>query len=459
MSISVGGVALSWARACDTLTADGVSAGLIMRMFGGETVSHWARARDLLLEFKGDAYMFGHGVLAQVGRRVRRAGDRAALIRGTFPGSDEYVAAIRDSLGSQGVEVVAEIKGARPNSPKDDVFRLCQALDQADPNVIVSFGGGSTIDAVKAADVLRTVGGDLDTYFGVGRVTAALDRKRALTPHVAIQTVAGSAAHLTKYSNITDPVTAQKKLIVDDAIIPAWPVFDYSTTHSMPSGLTADGAFDGVSHMIEVLYGAVGKPHYEKVAEIAARGLALTLEHLPDAMGDPADARAREALGLATDLGGYAIMIGGTNGAHLTSFSFVDILPHGRACALMNPYYTVFFSPVIEGPLRLIGRVYRQVAGMDLDCDGLAGRELGVAVAEAMLAFARKVGFPTRLCDVEGFGQEHIDRALAAAKTPQLQMKLQNMPLPLTAEMVDDYMGPVLEAARDGDLSVIRNIV
>jgi alcohol dehydrogenase len=37
-------------------------------------------------------------------------------------------------------------------------------------------------------------------------------------------------------------------------------------------------------------------------------------------------------------------------------------------------------------------------------------------------------------------------------------MKLQNMPVPLTAEMIDDYMGPILEAARDGDLSLIKNV-
>jgi hypothetical protein len=30
--------------------------------------------------------------------------------------------------------------------------------------------------------------------------------------------------------------------------------------------------------------------------------------------------------------------------------------------------------------------------------------------------------------------------------------------VPLTPEMVEDYMGPVLEAARDGDLSIIRNV-
>jgi alcohol dehydrogenase len=37
-------------------------------------------------------------------------------------------------------------------------------------------------------------------------------------------------------------------------------------------------------------------------------------------------------------------------------------------------------------------------------------------------------------------------------------MKLENMPVPLTAEMVDEYMGPVLQAAACGDLGLIRNV-
>jgi len=37
-------------------------------------------------------------------------------------------------------------------------------------------------------------------------------------------------------------------------------------------------------------------------------------------------------------------------------------------------------------------------------------------------------------------------------------MKLQNMPVPLTAEMVDEYMGPILESAKDGGLSRIKNV-
>jgi hypothetical protein len=75
-----------------------------------------------------------------------------------------------------------------------------------------------------------------------------------------------------------------------------------------------------------------------------------------------------------------------------------------------------------------------------------------------MMVLSRRAGFPTKLGEVKGFTQEHITRALAAAKDPQLKMKLENMPVPLKAETVDEYMKPILEAARDGDLSRIKNV-
>jgi alcohol dehydrogenase len=308
------------------------------------------------------------------------------------------VEVIKKALAQSKVELVAEIKGARPNSPREDLFRITLDLTESQADVVVSFGGGSTIDAAKAAIVLRALGGEIDAYFGTALVSEALRAAgKVLLPHVAVATVAGSAAHLTRYSNITDISTGQKKLIVDDVIVPAYSIFDYEVTYSTPPALTADGALDGISHCLEVLYGAVGKSCYPKVEEIAGLAIRLAVEYLPAAMGEPRNSQAREALCLATDLGGYCIMIGGTNGGHLTSFSLVDILPHGRACAIMNPYYTVFFAPAIE-------------------------------------------------------------RALAAAKNPQLKMKLQNMPIPLTAEMIDDYMAPILEAAREGNLALIRNV-
>ena len=224
-------------------------------------MTDFEKARALLHEFKGNSYMFGTDVLPKVGEAVAAKGKNAALVRGTFSGSDDYVGIIRDSLAESGVNLVAEIRGARPNCPREDMFRIADSLRETEEDVVISFGGGSTIDAVKAAEVLRTLSGDIDAFFGMGLVTDALhDRSKSLTTHMAIQTVASSAAHLTKYSNITEVSTGQKKLIVDDAIVPAFPVFDYDVTYSTPRDLTSDGALDGISHSLEVLYGAVGKP-------------------------------------------------------------------------------------------------------------------------------------------------------------------------------------------------------
>ncbi len=420
--------------------------------------SLFEQAEKLLAEFRGDRYVHGHDVLDRIGTMARLCGSRAVLIADRFPGSRPYLDQILESLKDADVTVVTEAPGAQPNAPREDLERITGVLREHQPDVIASFGGGSTIDATKAAEVVHTLGGDVEEYFGTGLVAKALTAAgRRLTPHIAIQTAASSAAHLTKYSNITDIRTSQKKLIVDEAIVPCRSVFDYDVTLSCPWSLTADGAVDGISHCFEVLCGAVGKPAYERAEEIALTGIGLVLGHLPNVKANPRASESRRALGLATDLGGYAIMIGGTNGAHLTSFSLVDILSHGRACGLMNPYYAVLFADALERPLRAVGELYRREGFSSGSFEHLQGRELGLAVARAMLDFARAMALPTSLGEVPGFTDDHIRKALAAAKNPQLRMKLENMPIPMRADDVDEFMGSVLWAAREGDTSRVRS--
>jgi alcohol dehydrogenase class IV len=417
------------------------------------------KARALIQEFKGNAYQCGFGVLSEAGKAASGLGKRAAVVRDSFPGGDQFVETIVGSLKAAGVGVLTVIEGAGPNAPREDVFRIADKVKAAAPDVLVGFGGGSTLDAVKAAEVLRTLGGSIDDYFGTGLVTAALEKSgKKLTPIVAIQTASSSASHLTKYSNITDLKAGQKKLIVDMAVAPPRAIYDYGVSLTSPHSLTVDGALDGVAHCLEVLFGAVGQGHYERMTAVAEEGIRLVMQHLPRVVENPGDREGREALALATDLGGYSIMLGGTNGAHLTSFSLIDILSHGRACAVMNPYYTVFFSPAVQEPLRLVARICREAGYGEANLEKRQGRELAEGVARALIEFEKKVGCPATLGEVRGFSDAHIERALTAAKNPQLKMKLENMPVPLTADRVDEYMGSVLQAAKTGDLSLVRNV-
>jgi len=429
-------------------------------------------AQRLLREWKKESYVFGLEVLNKVGEVAKTFGNNALLVGSNSKWAQKPMREVSESLRKKGISFTT-VLGARPNCPREDLYRITFQVARFKPNSIIAFGGGSTIDAVKAASFLAifepseiskvlnvdwSVAGSIDPFFGTGNVTKMkIATNKDVIPVIAVQAASSSAAHLTKYSNITDPVLGQKKLIVDDAITPKKAFFDYGVTVGSPENLTLDGAMDGIAHCWEVFMGATGKDYFEKSKMIASLGIKLILKNLRAALKD--DVEARVALGLGTDLGGYSIMIGGTSGPHLGSFSLVDVLSHGRACAVLNPYFTIFFSSNIQEQLRILGVIFQE-AGLiakNLDLEGFEGRALGEIVAKAMIDFNRSFGFPTTLKEA-GATTSHIKRMLEAAKDSQLKMKLQNMPTPLDVDKgdIDKYMKSILKAAYDGNFKKIK---
>ncbi|MEM2112046.1 MAG: iron-containing alcohol dehydrogenase [Candidatus Bathyarchaeia archaeon] len=415
------------------------------------------KAKKFLKEFKGDEYAFGDGALERLEDYVTKIGKKVAIITGGTGRKTGILDIVMNSLKRKGSEILGILEGAGPNTPREDVYRLAYQLTRLQCDGVIAIGGGSVIDASKAALVLTLYDGLIDDYFGTGKVSAKSGGKSI--PLIAIQTASSSAAHLTKYSNITDTMTFQKKLIVDDSIVPIASVFPYEVTKGMPPNLTKDGALDGISHCWEVWMGATGKDYYARISDVAYTGMKLIVDALPKALENGSDMMARYALGLGTDLGGYAIMLGGTNGPHLGSFSLVDVLTHGRACAVLNPYYTILFSSAIQDQLHRVSEIYAEAGFISKKETKLKGRDLAEAVARGMIEFSRSIDFPTTLKEA-GALERHIEKMITAAKDVQLKMKLQSMPIPMSIEMghVDRLMKPTLEAAYTGDISLIPKI-
>jgi len=417
-------------------------------------------AEQLIKDYKKDNYVFGFNCLEHVGTFALQFGREALLIISQRKWANDLREKVFKILKESDINILAISDTSRENSPKEDVFKLADLIKKTKPNSIICVGGGSAIDTAKAANVLAVLDPDncdLEKFFGEGKVSEELNRRKIdnLYPLIAVQVSAGSGSHISKYSNITDMVLNQKKLIIDNAIIPPRAIFDYTTTVSMPEDLTKDGALDGFSHCLEVYYGYdENNKNFRLVEDVCLTGISLIVDYLPELLKNLRDLEKRKMIGLATDLGGYAIMLHGTNGAHLNSFSFVDVLSHGRACAIMNPYYTVFFSNKIENKLKKIALIYKDY--LKTDVSSLKGKELGIAVAKAMTNFAQGIGFPTKLEDVKGFTDKHIERAVSAAKDPQLESKLKNMPVSLTSSEVEDYIKPVLMAAKTGNFEIIK---
>ncbi|KPK61831.1 MAG: hypothetical protein AMK73_07620 [Planctomycetes bacterium SM23_32] len=418
------------------------------------------KARELIGEFKGDAYAYGPGAIQHAGELAARIGEEFLLVRGRSCTNNGMLQGLKEAFERCGLTIRAECPGAGPNAPILDVERVRDEILSIRPEAVVGLGGGSLIDALKGSVTLASLGGSCEDYFGLGKVSSRMETTgQKLVPFMAVQTAAGSAAHLTKYANLTNMETSQKKLFIDTAVVPPVALFDYRATMTMSPQFTKVGALDGICHLLEVYFGT-SREHrrFATVEEAALVGLELIVGALPGAVKQPACEPLRESIGLGTDLGGYAIMIGSTSGPHLNSFSLVDVMDHGMAAALLTPYYVCFFAPAIEDRLRRVGRIYQEHGYVDgaADLEALGGMELGRAVARGMAALAQSVGFPTKLDEVKAFGRKHVNRMLAAAKDPALESKLRGMPIPMSAADVDRYMKPILKAARKGDFSAIR---
>ncbi len=417
------------------------------------------RAIELLENWPNKTNVFGVNKLVDIINEATQLGSSYFLIYGKSSDESGFKYTVEHALALKGLLKLGETMGAAPNSPIEDVIRVKNDIHalSCPPDFVISIGGGSLIDAVKGSLVLADCGGVIEDYFGVGKVTKTLtEQAKVLTPHLAIITSSASAAHLTKYANITNLETNQKKLIIDEAVIPTVSCFDYAVTDSMSRDFTITGAMDGLGHLVEVYLGFdESSDQFQLIEDVVLTGFKMIIDALPIALSRPGNLTSRQQLGLATDLGGYAIMLGSTNGPHLNSFSLVDLMDHGQAVGILNPYYTYFFSNAVPLRVQKLNAILRNGGYVTDFC---AEESIGSIYVHQMHRFMKKVGAPTTLSEIEGFGRTHIDRMVEAAKDPLLSVKLQAMPITMDRDTVDLYMKSILDAATTGDVTKIITI-
>jgi alcohol dehydrogenase len=413
----------------------------------------------LLKEWKGEHYISGCNSLDKIPLLLGNA-QSIHIIAGKNVRKCGVFDKLLSVINSCNKKVTAVSEGAGPNSPDRDVLQIAADIKKSKPDLVISFGGGSVIDAVKGAVVIASLGGTLEEYYGTGLVTQKIAKvKKELIPHIAIMTASASAAHLTKYANVTNLQTMQKKLIIDDAIIPAGAVYDYHTSETMSIDFTNTGAFDGIGHLSEVYYGyPQNGEHFKLVNKITAIGIPLICRGLMKLIHDKNDLSARIDLGMGTDLGGYAIMLGSTNGPHLNSFSLVDLMDHGKAVGLLQPYYGCYFARAIPDRIRSLCKIYESLGLTDLDqhLDSVDNAHIGNFYATTLINLMKMVSFPSCFNEYTGFSEYYIDKMLAAAKNPQLESKLNAMPVVFTVDHVDYEMRKILRSAMNGDLLLLK---
>ena len=316
----------------------------------------------------------------------------------------------------------------------DDVARIIEALNQSKCSEVVAIGGGSVIDAAKAAWAAYQTGMDVSELFGSGRITEKFPGKE-FKRVIAVPTTAGTGSEVTPYSNIVDRAAGVKRLIADKQIVPRMALIDPYYGRSMPDSLTAATALDALTHNIESLLNIHAPETEAATNRNAVYAIRLIKDNLPLVFRDPNDVNVRERLFAASTIGGMQIADRPTSLPHLGSFSFYGKVPHGIAASMLLPPFWRYYlaeKDVAERTM-LLADVFPSDAPQKTPED----------VVDAAAAIISKYAGAPKLSALPCFDAAMVDRIAAdAVKNP---MKLASAPRPVSPENAAGIISGILK--------------
>ncbi|ONI45862.1 butanol dehydrogenase [Epulopiscium sp. SCG-B10WGA-EpuloA2] len=243
-------------------------------------------------------------------------------------------------LEEAGMEVEL-IENVEPDPSVETVFKGAEAMRKFGPDVIVSIGCGSPIDAAKAMWVFyehpELTFDDIKDPFTIPAL-----RNKAI--FVAIPSTSGTATEVTAFSVITDYETGIKYPLADYNITPDIAIVDANIADTMPQTLVAHTGMDALTHAVEAYVSTVANDFTDP---LALKAIKMVYEYLYKSFDG--DSLAKEKIHYAQCLAGMAFsnaLLGIVHSiAHKTGAVFdKGHIPHGCANAMYLPQVIRFNS-------------------------------------------------------------------------------------------------------------------
>lgn len=338
-------------------------------------------------------------------------------------------AALQNAVGRSDVNL-PRYENIPPEPDTDCVRNIVACMKTEQPEVVIAIGGGSVMDAAKAAYLSWQTGLDVKDLFGNSVASGRFPEKN-FRKIWAIPTTSGTGSEVTPYSNIIDTETGVKCLIVDRAIVPEYSFIDPELTCSVPKKITVDTALDAMVHCIESLLNIKAGIEHPEAAAHAVLGVSMIVEALPLVLNDPKNLLLRSALSSAACLGGMCIKVCPTSLPHLCSFSFCGKTTHGAAVAALLPHFWRYYlaNPEIAEKTMLLSAVF----------PGKTPAE----VVDSCEKFIERMGIETAPGKLSGTDDSFIDVLAENAKLNPV--KLTTAPVPIDPESAGTVFHKVLD--------------
>jgi alcohol dehydrogenase class IV len=314
---------------------------------------------------------------------------------------------IKTSLEEAGFRITGGFYDVPQDASLEAVESISRQAADSGAEGLIAVGGGSVIDATKAANFVFSEGGDLIAdYSGAATLT------RPLKPLIVIPTTAGTGSENTLVAVIYDVANKTKLAFSDKYLLPVLAVLDPVMTQSLPPGLTASTGMDALTHAVESYVGIDASPHSEALAVQAIRHI---VKYLVRATQKGDDIEARGGMLIAANMAGSSFSHSMVGCVHAMAHAVGGLtrVPHGVANAILLPHGMEYNFEACKDKFAQLAPVMGvDVTGMSLEA---AARGAIAAVRELGQQLHALDALPVRLRDA-GVPQESLP-AIAEAAT------------------------------------------
>lgn len=346
-----------------------------------------------------DVVRYGEGSLDELTAEADRLGAGRVFIvtSPSIVARTDLVERVRALLGER---VVGVFDGVRPHVPYGCLQPGLDAMRESHPDLLVSIGGGSVVDAARALALAAgeelTVARDLERFRAMyepatGVTTIPPTSGRAL-PLVAVPTTL-SAAEFANCGAVTSEERRTKDLLIADELTPRAVILDPRAGVHTPVDLWVATGMRALDHAVETVYSPRRGPVTDVLSLEALRRLAVALRA---AKADPTDLDARAAgqVGAWMSYFGEMNLTLGLSHAVGHQLGAQFAIQHGVTSCIVLPAVIRYLAPVSAERLRLVA------AALGADVAALSPAEAAEAAARAVEALVAELGLPSRLSQV-----------------------------------------------------------
>jgi len=362
--------------------------------------------------------LFGSGAIEKLGTEAQLLKAKKVLII-TDPGVIQagLLESVKTSLQSVGLPFVI-FDGVEPDPRIEVVENSVEKAKSEGINLIIGFGGGSSLDIAKVTSVLITNPGKIDSFFGIDLVP------NPGLPVILIPTTAGTGSEVTPIAILSDTKEKLKKGIVSSHLFPEVAIVDPKLTVGLPPSVTAFTGMDALTHAIEAYY-SINATDLSDL--FAIRAMDLISKNIRVAYANGENLMARSNMMEGSLLAGIAFANAGVGAVHAFAYPLGGEfhLAHGLTNTLMLPYVMRFN---IIGCPEKFARMAKVFGEKVETLSALEGAEMAVKFVERL---SDDIRVPRRLRDV-GI-PEHAIPGLAEAAMKVTRL-LANNPRKITLE-------------------------